>query len=306
MIHLQDPAFGDISCSLLSTPNITLMYGSISLNQAVLLKTKAPLNCLNVAFILEGNLESNFYHYSEKIQLFNNSHNIIYFNDDAEGEHILPQGKIRTFHLNISAEYFMQNFASDDLITERLKNSICKTTPQIASQIPGFITPEMKSIMHSILHCPYKEGLKRMFLEIKALELITMQFFQFSDQHAQRNTLSQKEKQLALHVKSLLEGNFLHNWSLDELARSIGSNIQTLKKSFKSMFNMSIFEYYQQLRMEFAIHLIADLNMSISEVSDQLGYSHQNHFSIAFNKRFGYPPSDLKKKTIKAILPKSF
>lgn len=225
-MHLKDVDFGDINCSLISTPNVSLLHGSVFLNQAVKLKTKAPLNSLNIAFMLEGNIESKFYHYNDNVQLYSNSHNANYF-EDAEGEHILPQGKIKTFHLNISAEYFMQNFSSDDKITEKLKNSIHKNIPQLASHIPGFITPEMKGVMYSILNCPYKDGLKKMFIEIKTLELITMQFFQFTDQNASKTYISPKDKQVALHVKSLLEDDFFHNWTLDELSRRTASNIQT-------------------------------------------------------------------------------
>ncbi|WP_255453785.1 helix-turn-helix domain-containing protein [Parapedobacter sp. SGR-10] len=34
--------------------------------------------------------------------------------------------------------------------------------------------------------------------------------------------------------------------------------------------------------------------MSISEVTSYVGFSHQNNFSIAFKKYFGLPPSELK------------
>jgi AraC-like DNA-binding protein len=303
-LQLNDPDFGHISCSLITTPNVSLMHGSINLNQAIMLKTKAPLNSLNVTFMLEGNIESDFYQYSDKVQLYSNSHNINYL-EDAEGDHLLIQGNIKPFHLNISSEYFMQNFASDDVITEKLKNSIIKNIPQLASSNPAYITPDMKKIMHSILNCPYKGGLKKMFIEIKALELITMQFSQFADQNNTYNILSQKEIEIAFHVKSLIEEDFLHNWTLDELAKKTASNIQTLKKSFKALFHTSIFDYYQQLRMDFARELILNQNFTVAETSEYLGYSHQNHFSSAFSKKFGYPPSELKKNSLKPMLIKS-
>lgn len=292
-LEYQDVAFGKVCCSWVTSPNITLFSGLIHLNQAVRLKTSNPENSINFPFLLEGSIASSFYSYPEKQHLLPNSHNAIHL-VNAEGEHLLPKGEIQTFHLSLDANYFFNHFTSDDRITDRIKNSIYLQKPQVASKEPGFINPEMKSIIKSLKDNPYKDGLKAMFLEIKTLELITIQFHQFLNHSQSKKGLTPKDRELAFGLKELLEANYLYPWTLDDLAKQFCTNIQTLKMSFKGVFGISIFSFYQQLRMNYAKELICSHGMQIAEIADILGYSHQNHFSTAFKKKFGYPPSALK------------
>jgi AraC-like DNA-binding protein len=299
--HFNDHALGDVACSVTSIPNITLFHGAIHLNKAMKIKTLASPNSLNICIMLGGNIETSFYDF-KNLQLFNNSHNAIYL-VDSEGEHILPKGNNKLFHINIQAEHFLHKFSSEDRITEMFKNSINKNVASVASLQPEEISPEMRSIINSLVNNPYKDGLKKMFLEIKAFELLILQFLQFGDQD-KTTLLTKKEKQVASEVRMLLEGDLFHPWTLDELAQKTGSNIQTVKKSFKGLFNINVFNFYQQLRMNYSRHLLLDLDLTVAEVSDMLGYSHQNHFSIAFKKYFGFPPSELKAKSSKLLLTK--
>jgi AraC-like DNA-binding protein len=302
-ILFQDTSLGNIHCSHLSTPNISLFHGAIHMKKSIKLKTLASPNSLNVCVLLEGCIETNFHSHSESLQLYNNSHNSIHL-IEHEGDHLLPKGEIKLFHLNIDSEYFLQQFSSEDKVADRFKNSILKSAVSVASQQPGYIYPEMRSIIKAIMNNPYKDGLKKMYLEIKTFELLILQFLQFGDSIKNDTLLSRKEKQIAAEVRMLLDENMLHPWTLDELAQKTGSNIQTVKKSFKGLYNTNVFNYYQQLRMDYARHLLLDLDITVAEVSDMLGYSHQNHFSSAFKKCFGFPPSELKAKSSRVVLIK--
>ena len=47
--------------------------------------------------------------------------------------------------------------------------------------------------------------------------------------------------------------------------------------------------------MERARYLLRETEFSIGEISDQLGYKNQHHFSTAFKKQFGMTPSQAKR-----------
>lgn len=289
----QDPSLGSIDCRLIATPNVSLLSGNIHLRQSVRLKSSTPDNSINFPFMLEGGIISHFYNHPEKQKLHPNSHNAIHL-VHTEGEHYLPVGKLHTFHINVGSTYFYENFISEDKITDRFKNSIDTGNTAVASKQPGFIHHEMKNTIKNILENPYQGAMKRMYLEIKSLELITMQIHQLGNQSATMRPLLTKNRDLAFAVKEFLEQQFLTTWTLEELAKQFGTNIQTLKTSFKATFGTSIFSYYQQQRMEFAKHMLLDQKHTILEISEWLGYSHQNHFSIAFKKHFGFAPSETK------------
>lgn len=43
--------------------------------------------------------------------------------------------------------------------------------------------------------------------------------------------------------------------------------------------------------MKLAIALLEENRLSLTEISDKTGYSHPNHFSSAFKRKFGVSPS---------------
>lgn len=81
--------------------------------------------------------------------------------------------------------------------------------------------------------------------------------------------------------------------TIKELARKVATNECYLKKGFKEMFGTTIFEFYQNQRMEHAKYLLYDKGLSVTDVSALLGYSSISHFSTAFKKYTGLKPCEL-------------
>jgi AraC-like DNA-binding protein len=293
-LNFSDADYGKVDCKVLATPNLSLMYGNIQLQPNIKLKTKTPENSVNFPFLLAGELSSRFYSYPQKQSLTANSHNAIYLTRTV-GEHLLPLGKVKTFHISLSSDYFFDTFCSEDRITETLKNSIAIQNPEVASTRPGHINAEMKGIIGSICNNHFEGDMKKMYLEIKTLELISLQLYQL-DNIKRLGRVKENHRDLAYAVKSFLESDITATWTLVALAKKFGTNIQTLKTSFRAAFDTGIFSYYQHLRMDHALTMLREQKISILEVAEWLGYSHQNHFSAAFKKHFGYAPSGALKR----------
>jgi len=81
--------------------------------------------------------------------------------------------------------------------------------------------------------------------------------------------------------------------TIKELSRKVAINECYLKKGFKVMFGTTIFDFYQDQRMEHARYLLYEKGLTVSEVSAQLGYSSISHFSTAFKKHTGLKPCEL-------------
>ncbi|WP_373495157.1 helix-turn-helix transcriptional regulator [Aquiflexum sp.] len=294
-LNFSDINYGLVDCKVLATPNLSLMFGNIQLQPNIKLKSETPDNRVNFPFLLEGEIASRFYSYPQKQLLTANSHNAIHLTRTA-GEHQLPLGKVKTFHISLSSDYFFDTFSSEDKVTETLKNSIDIQRPEVASTRPGHLNAEMKGIISSICNNPFEGDMKKMYLEIKTLELISLQMFQLGNINQRGVERNRNHQDLAYAVRSFLESDITATWTLVELAKKFATNIQTLKTSFKAAFDTGIFAYYQQLRMDHALTMLRDQNNSIVEVTEWLGYSHQNHFSAAFKKYYGYPPSEALKR----------
>jgi transcriptional regulator GlxA family with amidase domain len=95
-------------------------------------------------------------------------------------------------------------------------------------------------------------------------------------------------------AKRVLEGNIMHPPTQKELAEEVLMSESKLRKDFKKYYGITIHDFLTQIRMQKArIYLLVD-QLTVYEVASLTGYGHQNNFSYAFRKFFGYPPRDLK------------
>jgi AraC family transcriptional regulator len=81
--------------------------------------------------------------------------------------------------------------------------------------------------------------------------------------------------------------------TIKALSRKVAINECYLKKGFKEIFGTTIFDFYQSQRMEHAKYLLYEKGLSVTEVSQMLGYSSISHFSTAFKKQTGIKPCEL-------------
>ncbi len=86
--------------------------------------------------------------------------------------------------------------------------------------------------------------------------------------------------------------------TIKELSKKVAINECYLKKGFKEMFGTTIFDFYQNQRMEHAKYLLYEKGLSVTEVSLLLGYSSISHFSTAFKKHTGLKPCELLFKMV--------
>lgn len=95
-------------------------------------------------------------------------------------------------------------------------------------------------------------------------------------------------------AKELIESNLNQNFTIPQLARTVGTNEQYLKKHFKQFYGKTVFNFIVECKMNKAKQMIKERDVKISAISQQLGYKHATHFTTAFKKFFGYTPNALR------------
>jgi AraC-like DNA-binding protein len=78
--------------------------------------------------------------------------------------------------------------------------------------------------------------------------------------------------------------------SIDMLSRKAAMSSTKLKKMFKTVFGLPVYEYYQQKRMNRASELLSTGKYSIKQVSELVGYSNISNFATAFKKQMKIAP----------------
>jgi AraC-like DNA-binding protein len=153
----------------------------------------------------------------------------------------------------------------------------------------------IQGIVRQILDCPYQGITKRMYLQAKILELVTLQvnsLLTLSDSVRPNLTLKPKTVMQLHHAKAILRSNLEHPPSLLDLAQQVGVSDRTLRRGFQELFGTTVLGYVTNLRLEQAEQLLSEGNRTVCEVAHLVGYSQLGHFAAAFRRRFGISPSD--------------
>ena len=96
---------------------------------------------------------------------------------------------------------------------------------------------------------------------------------------------------IAAYVDRSLSGRI----GVDELARLTGYSEAQFMRRFKANFNAPLHSYVLERRVERAKDLISKTTLTLTEVSQQLGFASHAHFSTAFKRRTGGSPSEYRR-----------
>ena len=97
-------------------------------------------------------------------------------------------------------------------------------------------------------------------------------------------------------ARTILDDNFDKHITIPQLARQAGINEAKLKEGFKELFGQGIHTYLLQLRLQKAQHLLLTTELTVTDITYHIGYSHVTHFTTLFKKELGLTPTEWRKK----------
>lgn len=110
---------------------------------------------------------------------------------------------------------------------------------------------------------------------------------------AYRKTLGSQNYKKIIGV---LNSNIEKCLTVGEIAELCCLSDSNLKKTFKKFSGMGIMEYYNSLKISLAKQMIIENELSISQISEHLGYSTPSYFAKVFKRECGYTPIQYRKK----------
>jgi len=158
---------------------------------------------------------------------------------------------------------------------------------------------ETRNMAGQMLGCVYSGNLKSMYLEAKVMEMLAVCLHEWDVANSQSRALhglTRSDMGSLQRAKELLDGSLADPPTLAKLARMVQLNEFKLKKGFKQLFGMPVYTYVLEGRMTLAQHLLGVERLRVGEVAERIGYSSSQHFTRAFNKRYGCTPSEYAKR----------
>lgn len=100
----------------------------------------------------------------------------------------------------------------------------------------------------------------------------------------------------------IVRGNHSRVFDTEALAAAVGVTGQTLRKSFRSTLGLSVREFIQMVRLDWAHQALSSRydGRRIAEIAREAGFADAPRFSRAYMKGFGEPPSQTRARVVRA------
>lgn len=269
-------------------------YGNAILNNTLKLGFESDLESIEMHFALKGSNSVSCTDFHQEVTFDTNQHNIIYSKEIA-GQVQWNSKEFQIFEINMSPRFFKRFLPEDSTLFQQFRQALDQGQSTILSPNHRHISHQMHQILNEIINCDRKGHFKKMFLEVKVLELLLLQFEQLETVALPNYTLKKADIDKIYAARSYMLAHLDSSNSLMGLAQLVGTNQFTLKKGFKEVFGKTVFGFWNDAKMEQAKDLLLSHQANVQEVSETIGYKNQRHFTTAFKKKFGILPSQLKK-----------
>ncbi len=185
---------------------------------------------------------------------------------------------------------------------------------EVFSRVPVTLTTEQKRMLADIM----KEGMsvytppfdlpnvtdmtKREEFPFGADQMIKLKLESFlisiirgnaAFHHLSKNEVHERSRIEAIH--QYITENYTEKILLDNICFIFGTNKTTLCQDFKNVYKVTIVNYINSLKIKEAKALLRENKLSVTEISEKLGFNSIHYFSRMFKKVTGHTPKEYSK-----------
>lgn len=106
-------------------------------------------------------------------------------------------------------------------------------------------------------------------------------------------------RKITIAIKQYLNSHLYETISLEDISHEMGISINTAMHIFKTDVGMGIKAYFTKLKINEAMRLLAQGELSIRSVSERLSFESAEYFSRVFKRETGITPTEYSKQQSK-------
>lgn len=96
-----------------------------------------------------------------------------------------------------------------------------------------------------------------------------------------------------MDILEFINDNYMYEFSMEELAHYTGRSLATFKRYFKKVSDLTPEKWLIRKRLEIAYIKMKEGGKKVVDIYAEVGFKNPSHFSTAFKKQFGIPPTAL-------------
>lgn len=149
------------------------------------------------------------------------------------------------------------------------------------------------SVQHAVQEAssprPGTEGLLAKLSEVLVVEALRLHVAQLSPETT--GWLSGLRDRAVGKCLTLMHEKPAHAWTVDSLAREVGTSRSVLAERFTHFVGQSPMQYLGRWRMALATNYLRRSSLNVARIAEEVGYETDAAFSRAFRREFGVPPA---------------
>ncbi|MEQ8627218.1 AraC family transcriptional regulator [Ekhidna sp.] len=191
-------------------------------------------------------------------------------------------------------------FMPDEFISTVIKTDIdVKDKPlqnqAIESIIPISLDQSLLDYFHSVLnYFSQSTTPSKSLLKVKLRELV-VNIATGKTNPALAECFSKIAYCTKIDLKAVMEENFTFNLNLTDFARLSGRSLATFHRDFAKTFQTSPGQWLKQKRLEYARHLLKTTDLSVNEITMEIGLENTSHFIKIFKECYNDSPLKYRK-----------
>ncbi|MGJ8666987.1 MAG: helix-turn-helix transcriptional regulator [Patiriisocius sp.] len=220
---------------------------------------------------------------------------------ESDNGHILKfeEGKdIHVVSLEIDREKFnKQKSCEINSLAPELKKLFQDTKASKTFYHEGFFGLDFQNLLNDISLYEQQDLIRNFNLESNALQIFIKQLIQFEDdlkEESSRTILRVNELSRIEDVSKKITKSLEVKHTIKSLSVSTGLNPNKLQTGFKYLFDMTVNEYINSVRLEAAKIHLSDQELSISTIANKIGFESNSYFSKIFKRHFEMTPKEYR------------
>jgi len=154
----------------------------------------------------------------------------------------------------------------------------------------------LNQVSRIMLQLPYLNSMKRLMLFYEIMDIIgESESFTFLASADYIKTRFEPTSKRVKNIHEFLMLNYREEINLQEIASIVHMAPASACRFFKSSTGLTIFEYLNKIKIDYACKLLLNTELNIVDISYDCGFNNLSHFNKQFRKFLGKTPSEFRK-----------